>query len=255
MREIDLDILPSIRAMADPIAFVLPTSTEWVGWEALRITDTEEEFLEHVLDLSHAGLDDALLVLLGCSAPTCGNSRMRLIARPAAAARNGLSKTGCSPRKRQADIGRDRCRRHFQRRSFQSGLFPFPGSSAAASTIRFRNIPEWSSGCLDEIGRIAPSIDAPALTNKAAKLFPLLLGARGTDCLLPCSSPTSPETHGTKRAGPAGIVRAIPGTAQVRTDRARVSQCVEICRRSSNPAVLGFMRSRNHRMPAHQLEC
>ena len=23
---------------------------------------------------------------------------------------------------------------------------------------------------------------------------------------------------------------------------------------SSNPAVLGFMRSRNHRMPAHQLE-
>ena len=69
MREIDLDILPSIRAMADPIAFVLPTSIEWVGWEALRITDTEEEFLEHVLDLSHAGLDDALLVLLGMLGP------------------------------------------------------------------------------------------------------------------------------------------------------------------------------------------
>ena len=144
MREIDLDILPSIRAMADPIAFVLPTSIEWVGWEALRITDTEEEFLEHILDLSHAGLDDALLVLLGMLGPhlrqqsdevDCAILPLLLATafrRLDAALESGKLET----------IGRDRCRRHFQRRSFQSGLFPFPGSSAAASTIRFRNIPE-----------------------------------------------------------------------------------------------------------------
>ena len=159
MREIDLDILPSIRAVADPIAFVLPTSTEWVGWEALRITDTEEEFLEHVLDLSHAGLDDALLVLLGMLGPhlrqqsdevDCAILPLLLATafrRLDAALESGkltLAETVAgvifnavhfNP---DYSLSRDRAR---QRQPYDFAIYR-----------------KWSSGCLDEIGRIAPSI-------------------------------------------------------------------------------------------------
>jgi hypothetical protein len=69
MRKIDRDVLPELRDRADPIAFILPSAIEWVGWESLRIADTDEEYREHVLDLSHAGLDESLLVLLGMLGP------------------------------------------------------------------------------------------------------------------------------------------------------------------------------------------
>ena len=69
LHEVERDILPRLRADADPMALILPTAVEWVGWESLRIIDTDAEFMAHVHDLAYAGLDGALLVLLGMLGP------------------------------------------------------------------------------------------------------------------------------------------------------------------------------------------
>jgi hypothetical protein len=256
MREIDLNILPSIRAVRDPIAFVLPTSIEWIGWEALRITDTEEEFMEHVLDLSHAGLDDALLLLLGMLGPHIRQQSdevdCAILPLLLATAFRRLDSAFESGKLISAETIAGII---FNAIHFNPDYSLSQHRAGQRQPYDFAVYQKWSSLCFNEIGRMVPSIDVPALVETIVKLFPLLLGARGTQLPLPLQFADKSRNY-MEQGGQDLLELFVQYLERLKigpTER-DFPTVWKFVSGSSNSAVLDFMRSRNHRMPTFQLE-
>jgi hypothetical protein len=256
MRKIDREVLPEIRERADPIAFILPTAIEWVGWESLRIADTDEEYRQHVLDLFHAGQDEPLLVLLGML-----GSHLRQqsdeIDRMVLPLLLGIAFQRLQQSLDSDDMG---AARRFAG-IIVNALHFNPDYSLARDRV-WRRTPydfavyqSWFSACFDEIRRTHPSCDARSLLRRSVVLFPSLLGSPGDPLPLPLQF--ADKSRRFMEQSGQDVLELLAQYVEQCDDTVRgggAPTVWDFVSGEAHPVVRNFMRMRNHRIPRLQLE-
>jgi hypothetical protein len=255
MRQIDRSVLPKLRDGGDAIAFILPTAIEWVGWESMKILDTEEEFSEHVRDLAHAGLDGALLMLLGMLGPHLRQQSDEIDRRMIPLL------MGIALRQfRQSLDCEDMVAAQRLAAIIFSALHFNPDYSLARDRVRqrapynFETYRNWFTACVDEIRSAHPLLDAPGLLQRSIELFPSLLGAPGDPLPLPLQF--ADKSRGYMEQSGQDLLELLAQQFERREYRTGTYCCPTVWEFVScglHPVVQDFMRRRNHRIPPFQL--
>lgn len=256
MRQIDRDVLPILREEGDSIALILPTAMEWVGWESMRILDTEEEFKDHVLDLAHAGLDDALLMLLGMLGPHLRQQSDEIDRRMVPL----LMGNALGHFERCLNCG-DMITAHRLAAIIFSALHFNPDYSLARDRARQR-IPynigiyrEWILACMAEIHLIYPWLDPEALLRRSITLFSSLLGTPGDP--LPLRLQFAEKSRAYITQSGQDLLELLAQHFDLRKRRFDPYRCPTVwdfVGVGDHPMVQDFMRRRNHRIPRFQLQ-
>lgn len=251
LRSIDRESLPRLRSAGDPLAAILPTALDWVGWDAAGIADTDDDFREYVRDLTHARLHRPLLLLLGMLGPHLRQQSDEVDREvlPGLLA-IALRAVDAASRAKDLETARQLSGIVFSALHFNPD-YSLHRARGRRTPYEFGSYRAWFARCAHRLRAVHRIDPAPILRGAVAR-FPSLLGLRGE--ALPLWLRFADKASDYPQRSGQDLLELLAQHVE-RSPSFALERCPTVWQLLSgevHPALDEFLRRRDHRIPRFQ---